>query len=192
MSQNDVLLSRNRAFAAAAGHEGVPLVPRQQLFVITCLDPRTDPAGFLGLQPGDAMVIRNAGGRVTRRVVDDLAFISHLTEQLFSGDGPLFEIAVVHHTQCGTGFLADPAFRRGFAERTGLDEQDLAAEAVTDPAVSVRGDVGLLRAAPELSPRLTVSGHVYDLATGLLTTVVPAAHPDSGTRLSRGGVAQVT
>jgi len=184
VSQTEVPLARNRSFAAAAGHEGVPLVPRQQLFVITCLDPRTDPAGFLGLQPGDAMVIRNAGGRVTQRVIDDLAFISHLTETMISGDGPLFEIAVVHHTQCGTGFLADTAFRRGFAERTGLDEQALSAEAVTDPAATVRSDVELLRTADRLSPRLPVSGHVYDLATGLVDTVVPAAH-------TRGQAAQV-
>lgn len=177
MSHTDVLLARNQAFATAAAHEGVPLVPRHSLFVITCLDPRTDPAGFLGLQPGDAMVIRNAGGRVTARVIDDLAFISHLTEVMIGRDGPLFEIAVVHHTQCGTGFLADPAFRHGFAGRTGLDEQTLAEEAVTDPAATVCADVQLLLTADRLSPRLTVSGHVYDLATGLVGTLVPAQHP---------------
>ncbi len=177
MSHTDVLLARNRSFATAAGHQGVPLVPRQQLFVLTCLDPRTDPAGFLGLQPGDAMVIRNAGGRVTPRVIDDLAFISYLAETVVSAEGPLFEIAVVHHTQCGTGFLADPQFRRGFAERTGLHEHTLAAEAVTDPTATVRTDVQLLLAADRLSPRLTISGHVYDLTTGLVDTVVPAQHP---------------
>jgi len=100
----DVLLGRNRAFAHSGGHHDVPLVPRQQLFVITCLDPRTDPAAFLGLQGGDAMVIRNAGGRVTPRVVDDVAFISYLAETMVGADGPLFEVAIVHHTECGTGF----------------------------------------------------------------------------------------
>lgn len=187
MSHTDVLLARNHSFAAAGAHVRVPLVPRQSLFVITCLDPRTDPAGFLGLQPGDAMVIRNAGGRVTPRVIDDLAFISYLTERMISGDGPLFEIAVVHHTQCGTGFLADPAFRRGFAARTGRDEQALAAEAVTDPVATVAADVQLLLTAARLSPRLTVSGHVYDLATGLVDTVVPAQHPHAFVALSATG-----
>ncbi len=173
----DVLLGRNRAFAHSGGHEDVPLVPRQQLFVITCLDPRTDPAAFLGLQGGDAMVIRNAGGRVTPRVVDDVAFISYLAETMVGADGPLFEVAIVHHTECGTGFLADEGFRRGFAQRTGLDERALAAEAVLDPTETVRGDVEQLLTSHRLSPRLTVSGYVYDLATGLVDLVVAPTHP---------------
>jgi carbonic anhydrase len=173
----DVLLGRNRAFAHSGGHHDVPLVPRQQLFVITCLDPRTDPAAFLGLQGGDAMVIRNAGGRVTPRVVDDVAFISYLAETMVGADGPLFEVAIVHHTECGTGFLADEDFRRGFAQRTGLDERALAAEAVLDPTETVRGDVEQLLTSHRLSARLTVSGHVYDLATGLVDLVVAPTHP---------------
>jgi carbonic anhydrase len=169
----DSALERNRAFAAAAGHEGAVVFPNLQLFVITCLDPRTDPAHFLGLGLSDAMVVRNVGGRVTPEVINDVAYIGQLAETVMP-DGPLFEVAVIHHTQCGTGALADDTFRGRYAERIGADEASLLERAVLDPAATVTRDVDLLRAARAISPRVTVSGHVYDVVTGLVQTVVPA------------------
>jgi carbonic anhydrase len=82
---------------------------------------------------------------------------------------------VIHHNNCGTHFLADEDFRRGFAEVIGVNEAELAAEAVTDPEKTVRFDVELLRSATVLPDTLTISGHVYDVTTGLVTTIVPAA-----------------
>jgi carbonic anhydrase len=168
----DTALGRNRAFAAAGGHEGAVVFPNLQLFVITCLDPRTDPAHFLGLGLSDAMVVRNVGGRVTPEVINDVAFIGQLAETLLP-DGPRFEVAVIHHTQCGTGAFADDTFRGRYAERIGVEESSLRDHAVLDPAATVTRDVGLLRAARSISPRVTVSGHVYDVVTGLVQTVVP-------------------
>ena len=84
------------------------------MVIVTCLDHRVDPAIVLGLQLADAPVIRNAGGRVTQAVIDDIAYLAFLAEQLFGdqlADDKLFEVAVVHHTQCGTGLLADPDYR---------------------------------------------------------------------------------
>ena len=169
----DSALKRNRAFAAAGGHEGAVVFPKLRLFVLTCLDPRVDPAHFLGLGLGDAMVIRNAGGRVTPEVINDVAFIGQLADTVLR-DGPLFEVAVIHHTQCGTGALADDTFRGRFAERIGAEESTLRDHAVLDPAATVARDVGRLRSAPAISPRVTVSGHVYDVVTGLVETVIPA------------------
>ena len=166
-------LERNRSFAAAGGHEGAVVFPNLQLFVITCLDPRVDPAHFLGLSLGDAMVVRNVGGRVTPEVVNDVAFISQITEGVLP-DGPLFEVAVIHHNQCGSGALADDAFRQRYAERIGADETTLREHAVLDPAATVASDVELLRSADAISPRISVSGHVYDVTTGLIQTVIPA------------------
>jgi carbonic anhydrase len=175
MAHIDPLLERNRDFAATGVHEGVSIVARNPVYVITCLDPRTDPSAFLELELGDAMVIRNAGGRVSPDVLKDLAYIGYLAETLVPG-GPRFEVAVVHHTQCGTHFLADDKFRRGFADLIGGDDAALAAEAVVDPERTVRFDVEFLRSATEVLPdTITVSGHVYDVTTGLITTVVPAA-----------------
>ena len=164
-------LARNRAFAAAGGHQGAVVFPNLRLFVITCLDPRVDPAHFLGLGLGDAMVVRNVGGRVTPEVINDVAFIGQLAENVLP-DGPLFEVAVIHHTQCGTGALADNHFRHRYAERIGADESTLRDQAILDPAATVQCDVERLRSAPAIPPRVTVSGHVYDVVTGLVETVI--------------------
>jgi carbonic anhydrase len=169
----DPALERNRLFAAAGDHEGAVVFPNLRLFVVTCLDPRVDPAHFLGLGLGDAMVVRNVGGRVTREVINDVAYIGQLADGMVP-DGPLFEVAVIHHNQCGSGALADDDFRHRYAERIGAEESTLREHAVLDPAMTVARDVERLRAAPAISPRVTVSGHVYDVLTGLVETVVPA------------------
>ena len=121
----------------------------------------------------DAVVVRNVGGRVTPEVINDVAFIGQIAENVLP-HGPLFEVAVIHHNQCGTGALADDGFRRRYAERIGVEESTLRERAVLDPAATVARDVGRLRSAPAISPRITVSGHVYDVVTGLVETVMPA------------------
>ena len=173
------LLERNEQFARAYTPMALG-IPARQVLIVTCLDHRVDPAITLGLQLGDAPVIRNAGGRVTTAVIDDIAYLGFLASQLFAGqsaDGTLFEVAVIHHTQCGTGFLADPGFRRQAAEATGLPEAVLEASAVADPHVTVRADVQRLLTSPSLPPKVSVSGHVYDVATGYLTTTLDARYP---------------
>jgi carbonic anhydrase len=172
----DSALARNRAFAAAGGHEDAVVFPNLRLFVITCLDPRVDPAHFLGLELSDAIVVRNVGGRVTPEVINDVAFIGQLTENVLP-DGPLFEVAVIHHTQCGTAALSDDTFRRRYAERIGAEESTLREHAILDPAETVTRDVERLRSAPSISPRVSVSGHVYDVVTGLLETIRSAGRP---------------
>jgi carbonic anhydrase len=173
------LIERNERFART--YTPLPLGPAAaQVVIVTCLDHRIDPAITLGLRLGDAPVIRNAGGRVTPAVIDDIAYLGFLAEQLFAGQvavDRLFEVAVVHHTQCGTGFLADPAFRHQAAEATGLDETALEATAVADPHTTVKADVERLLTSPLLSPKVSVSGHVYDVATGRITTTVDARYP---------------
>jgi carbonic anhydrase len=179
MTRMTPLLERNEQFARTYTPAALGL-PATQVIVVTCLDHRVDPAIVLGLQLGDAPVIRNAGGRVTQAVIDDIAYLAFLAEQLFGGqleDDRLFEVAVIHHTQCGTGFLADPGFRHQAAEATGLAEAALEASAVADPPATVRADVELLLASPLLSPKVSVSGHVFDIATGRVTTVVDARRP---------------
>lgn len=161
-------LERNRAFAAAGGHVGAMVLPALRTFVITCLDPRTDPAHFLGLELSDAIVVRNVGGRVTEEVINDIAFISQIAEAVMP-EGPLFEVALIHHTQCGAGALTDDTFRSRLAERTGEDEEALRRRAVIDPAETVGHDVELLRSSTAISPRVTISGYVYDVVSGIVT-----------------------
>jgi carbonic anhydrase len=179
MTRMTPLLERNEQFART--YTPVPLgPPTAQVLILTCLDHRVDPAIILGLQLGDAVVIRNAGGRVTDAVIDDIAYLAYLAGQLFGEQvlaDSLFEVAVVHHTQCGTSFLADPSFRRQAAEATGLPEATLEASAVADPHTTVKADVERLLTSPLLSPAVSVSGHVYDIATGRVTTTVDARRP---------------
>jgi carbonic anhydrase len=170
------LLERNEHFARTYSPVALGL-PAAQLLVVTCLDHRVDPAIVLGLQLGDAPVIRNAGGRVTQAVIDDIAFLAFLAEQLSGGQGAadkLFEVAVIHHTQCGTGLLADPSFRHQAAEATGLSEAALEGSVVADPHATIKVDVERLLASTLLSPKVSVSGHVYDIATGRVTTTLDA------------------
>jgi len=179
MTRINPLLERNEQFARAYTPAALA-PPAAQLMVVTCLDHRVDPAIVLGLQLGDAPVIRNAGGRVTPAVIDDIAFLAFLAEQVFgdqlAGDS-LFEVAVIHHPQCGTSLLADPGFRHQAAEATGLSEAALEASAVADPHITVKADVERLLTSPLLSPKVSVSGHVYDIATGRVTTTVDARYP---------------
>jgi carbonic anhydrase len=173
------LLERNEQFART--YAPVPLgLPSAQVIVVACLDHRVDPAITLGLRLGDAPVLRNAGGRVTQPVIEEIAYLAFLGQRLSGGqltDDRRVEVAVIHHTQCGTGFLADPGFRREACEATGVDEAALEASAVTDPHVTVSADVERLLTSPLLPPRMAVSGHVYDIDTGRVTTVVDARYP---------------
>ena len=174
MTNIDLLLERNRAFASTDARNGVPaipFIPNRQTFVITCVDPRVDPAAILGLELGDAIVDRNVGGRVTPEVLRDLGWISHL-HRTKTPDAEWFELAVIHHTDCGSALLADDELRQAFADRGGYDDTTLAALAVLDPATTVAADVARLLASPVVDPAIQISGHVYDLKTGLVTEVV--------------------
>jgi carbonic anhydrase len=173
LSGTEIAVARNRAFAEAGKHEGATLIPALRLLVLTCLDPRVDPAHTLGLDLSDALVLRNNGGRVTPQVINDVAYLSALAD-VMRPEGPLFEIAVIQHTECGAARLADDGFRAKYAERIGAEESDLRGYAVVDPAATVTTDIERLRTAPSISPRMTVSGHVYNVGTGLIETIVSA------------------
>ena len=111
-------------------------------------------------------------------MIDDVAFIGQLAEST-RPDGPLFEVAVIHHTQCGTGALADDT--SGAATPSGSAPTNPPAQhAVLDPEATVTRDVERVRSAEEISPHIEVSGHVYDVVTGLVETVIPADHSKDG------------
>ena len=173
------LLDRNKAFAATdavAKNPKIPWIPNQLSYVITCIDSRAEPAAFLGVGLGDATVQRVVGGRVTPAVLRDVAYISYLTETK-TPDGPWWELAVIHHTDCGSTLLADPKLRHDFGGRGGFDEAELAWLPATDPAATVRTDVNTLVTAPQISPNIRISGYVYNTAAGTLDTVVVPAPP---------------
>ncbi|MFW2380161.1 MAG: carbonic anhydrase [Acidimicrobiales bacterium] len=175
MSNFNTLLDRNQAFATTGAHEGLTPIPTQQLVVVACMDGRVDPAHILGVELGDALVLRNAGGRVTHDVLQEIAFVGAVTEMMFGDAAEPFEVAIIHHTACGSGFLADPAFRATIRDRTGADDQALADSAVTNPVESITHDMRVLANSSMLPEKATISGHVYDVDTGLVTTVAPSS-----------------
>jgi carbonic anhydrase len=173
MTNKDDLLQHNAHFAGTDAKDAVPaipFVPNGQLYIITCIDPRVDPAAILEFDLGDAIVARNVGGRVTASVLQDIAWINYLHE-VKTPDADWFDVAVIHHTDCGSGLLADDQLRHDFARR-GYDEAELARLPVLDPTTTVRADVATLLDFPNLSTRVRVSGYSYDVKTCLLTTMV--------------------
>jgi carbonic anhydrase len=174
MSNFDELLRNNASFARTSAKDRVPeipFIPNKQVYILTCIDPRVDPAQVFGLQLGDAIVARTVGGRVTPAVIQDLAWISYLHETKTPG-ADWFDLVVMHHTDCGSGLFADNDLRHGFAAR-GFNDAELAALAVLDPATTVPGDVEKIINTPQVPPAIKVSGYSYDIKTGLVTTIVP-------------------
>jgi carbonic anhydrase len=173
MMNIETLLSRNRTFARTDAKDkvpAIPFIPNMQVYVLTCIDPRVDPTNILGLELGDAIVARTVGGRVTDAVLADLAWICHLHENK-TPDAEWFELAVIHHTDCGSAMFTDDDLRHSFVKRFGYDEATLSALAVVDPAKTVQIDVDKLLTAQQRDSHVAVSGYAYDLDTGLLTQV---------------------
>jgi carbonic anhydrase len=169
MSVTETLTTRNEDFAAHQFTAGLRMMPSLKTIVIGCVDPRVDPALVLGTAPGEIAAIRNVGGRVTPGVRREVAMLRKVTLAAGGDLGPGWELIVLHHTDCGIRRLADqPALLAAFFE---VDENHLAEQSVTDPRAAVTLDVAALRAEVSV-PGISVSGLVYDVATGLVETIV--------------------
>lgn len=181
MSYTDSLLARNIRFAREQVAAGtlMPSLPEQlpqvKALIIGCADMRVDPAQLLELEPGEAVVMRNIGGRVTPDLLQQLGLLGRIGEvaQAIPGGGGEFHIVVLHHTDCGiTRLTGDPEMLAGYFH---LPEAELVDKVVTDPEAAVAADVAVLRAVPALPPQWMISGQVYDVATGTVRVIVPAA-----------------
>ena len=181
MSNLDHLLQRNKEFAAQQSAEGtlMPSLPRAlpnvKAVIIGCADMRVDPAHVLGIKPGEAVVMRNIGGRITPGLLEQLGLLGRIGEvaREIPGGGGEFHIIVLQHTDCGITRLADdPAMLTRYFQ---IQEGELKTKAVTDPRAAVAVDVALLRAIPALPGEWFISGLIYNVATGLIEIVVPAA-----------------
>ncbi len=173
MSDLPQLLERNHRFTAHFADGELPIRPRLSTVVLTCLDARVDPAHLFDLQLGDALVIRNAGGRINPGVLADLAVLGLLTAALPPDKATTLELVVLHHTECGMSRFADPAAQQALATRLGIEPDQVAETmAITDPAQSVRDDITRLSRSPGLPDTLVVSGLVYDTAHGTVEEIV--------------------
>jgi carbonic anhydrase len=136
---------------------------------------RVDPAHVLGIKPGEAVVMRNIGGRITPGLLEELGLLGRIGEIAgeIPGGGGEFHIIVLQHTDCGLTRLAgDPALLTRYFQ---IKEPELKKKAVTDPRAAVAVDVALLRTIPALPGGWLISGLIYDVATGLVGIVVPPA-----------------
>jgi carbonic anhydrase len=181
MSNLDSLLERNKEFAAQQSAAGtfMPSLPEAMLdvkaLVIGCADMRVDPVHVLGLKPGEAVVIRNIGGRITPGLLEELGLLGRIGQVAgkVPGGGGEFHLIVLQHTDCGiTRLVGDPAMLAHYFQ---IQESELKAKEVTDPRAAVAGDVAWLKTIPALPGQWLVSGLVYDVATGLVEIVVPPA-----------------
>ncbi len=169
------LMDRNRTFANQFGAGDLTIRPRMSTIILTCVDARVDPAHIFGLGLGDAVVIRNAGGRITPAVMGDLAVLGVLAANMPGPGAMQPELVVIHHTDCGMSRLANPAIQEQVAQKLGLSIDEVASMAIIDPSSSVQGDVERLRHTPGTPPQLVVSGFVYDVSDGTINQVVPPA-----------------
>ena len=120
MTELATLYDRNSEFARAFAFADLPIRPKLSTVVLTCLDARVDPAHFLGLEPGEILVLRNAGGRVTQDVERDVTFLWTLAAQM-DGGTPDLSLAIIHHTDCGVERLASTEARQGVNDHRKVD-----------------------------------------------------------------------
>jgi carbonic anhydrase len=177
----DSMLERNKDFAAQQSAAGtlMPSLPRSlpevKAIIIGCADMRVDPAHVLGITPGEAVVMRNIGGRITPGLLEELGLLGRIGQvaRAIPGGGGEFHIIVLQHTDCGITRLAnDPALLTHYFQ---IQDGELKTKAVLDPRAAVAVDVASLRATPALPGEWLISGLVYDVATGLIEIVVPPA-----------------
>jgi carbonic anhydrase len=181
MNNLDSMLRRNKDIAAQQTAAGtlMPSLPRAmpnvKAVIIGCADMRVDPAHVLGIEPGEAVVLRNIGGRITPGLLEQLGLLGRIGQVAgeVPGGGGEFHLVVLHHTDCGITRLAgDAALLAHFFQ---IQEGELKAKEVMDPRAAVAVDVALLRTIPALPGGWLLSGLVYNVATGLVEIVVPPA-----------------
>jgi carbonic anhydrase len=162
MSVTDELLANNAAYAASFDKGDLPLPPGRKTAVVACMDARLNVYGALGLQEGDAHVIRNAGGVVTDDQIRSLA----ISQRLLGTE----EIILIHHTDCGMQTFTDDEFKRGIQDEVGI-KPAWSAESFGDIDEDVRQSIARITASPFIPHRDQVRGFVYDVTTGRLREV---------------------
>jgi carbonic anhydrase len=158
----DQFLANNEAYAASFDKGGLPMPPGKRVAVLACMDARLDPARALGLEEGDAHVIRNAGGVVSEDAVRSLI----ISQRLLGTE----EIALIHHTDCGMLTFTDAEVKDAIEAEVGI-RPSFALEAFADVDSDVRQSIARIRANPLIPHTDAVRGFVYEVETGRLREV---------------------
>ena len=162
MSSTDQLLANNETYVDSFDKGDLPLPPATKVAVVACMDARLNVYGALGLNEGDAHVIRNAGGVVTDDAIRSLA----ISQRLLGTE----EIILIHHTSCGMLTFTDDDFKRSIEEDTGI-KPEWAAEAFDDVDSDVRQSIARVKASPFIPHKDGIRGFVYEVETGRLREV---------------------
>ena len=162
LSVTDELVSANRSYAQQFEKGDLPMPPARHVAVVTCMDARLLPGRFLGLEEGDAHVIRNAGGRAQD------ALRSLVISQRLLGTN---EVAVIHHTDCGMLTFQNQDLHAKVEQDLGADASDIDFLPFADLEESVREDVRFLRSSPLIPDDIPVRGFVYDVKSGTVSEV---------------------
>jgi carbonic anhydrase len=162
MSATDELLDHASTYASTFDKGDLPMPPALHVAVLACMDARLNPSGLLGLQEGDAHVIRNAGGVVTEDAVRSLAISQRLLGTR--------EIVLIHHTDCGMLTFTDDDFKAQVEKDTGL-RPSWSPESFRDPAEDVRQSIARIQASPFVPHKDRVRGFVYSVTDGTLSEV---------------------
>jgi carbonic anhydrase len=162
MSVTDELLENNARYAESFTRGDLPMPPGRKLAVVACMDARLDVHRILGLEEGEAHVIRNAGGAVTDDAIRSLA----ISQRLLGTE----EVILIHHTDCGMLTFTDDQVKAQIEADTGI-RPPFALEAFGDPEVDVRQSMARIQASPFVARKDRVRGFVYDVRTGRLNEV---------------------
>jgi carbonic anhydrase len=162
MTVTDDLLRNNAEFARAFSKGDLPMPPAKALAVVACMDARLNVYGLLGLQEGEAHVIRNAGGVVTEDVIRSLAISQWLLGTR--------EIVLIHHTDCGMLTFTDDEVKADIESKTGL-RPHFALEAFSDLERDIRQSIARIKASPFVANKDSVRGFVFDVTSGRLQEV---------------------
>jgi carbonic anhydrase len=162
MSATDDLLRNAQSYAESFDKGDLPAAPAKKVAVVACMDARVSPYALLGLQEGDAQVIRNAGGVVTDDVIRSLA----ISQRLLGTE----EIILIHHTGCGMLTFSDDEFRRLLQEEVGI-KPTWAVETFDDVDEDVRESIARIQASPFVARKDSIRGFVYEVETGRLREV---------------------
>ena len=157
------LLDKNRSYAKDFHLAGFDGIAKAGVAIVTCMDSRIDPLGIIGLEPGDAKIFRNPGGRVTEAALEALVLATHLLN--------VNRILVVPHTRCAMTSSTENELRERITELSGIDASWQSFGVIDDQVQKLREDLAKVRSHPLIPDSALVGGFIYDVDTGLLQPV---------------------
>lgn len=157
----DDLLAANQQYATRFQDSGLRGKAIRGLAVLTCIDSRIDPLAMLGLEPGDAKILRNAGARVTEDTLRGLILATNLLA--------VTRICIVHHTDCAVSGVTEDELRAKVQQATGKEPTGITFLAAPLPYAAMKDDVATVRACPLIPATVQIGSFLYDVHTGTLT-----------------------